>query len=308
MGLESRVHRNESHHTVLSAVMRRTLILPFLLACVLVAPAAAHARPTYGMGDQNPLSYTDAKLKSLKKVKTARLALSWDWYKTWSTRSQTDNWMGTVKAAHLNPLISFNRSWSSSNGRRKIPSLSQYKHSFKVFRQTYPYVRDFTAWNEPNAPEQPFYKKPAKAAKYFNALQSACKKCHIVAADINDSKNMVSWLRTYKRHVHKAKYWGLHNYKDTSSRHTRGTTRVFVNMVHGQVWLTETGGLLNRGGLKGQARAVKRVFALTHQFKKIKRVYFYQWRGVRKSHWDSGFLAPNGKKRPAYFTLKRKLR
>jgi hypothetical protein len=288
--------------------MRRTLILPILLACVLVAPATAGARPTYGMGDQNPLSYVDPKLKALKKVKTARLALSWDWYKTWSARSQTDNWMGTVKAAHLRPLISFNRSWSSSSGRRKIPSLRQYKKSFKRFRQAYPYVRDFTAWNEPNAPEQPFYKKPAKAAKYFNALRSACKKCTIVAADINDSKNMVRWLRTYKRHVRKVKVWGLHNYKDTSSRHTRGTTRLFVRMVRGKVWLTETGGLLNRGGLKGQAKAVKRVFALTHQLKRIKRVYFYQWRAVRKSHWDSGFLAANGKRRPAYFALKRKLR
>jgi hypothetical protein len=308
VGFDDTEHRNESHHTVFCPVMRRALILPFLLACVLLAPAAAHARPVYGMGDQNPISYVDPKLKSLKKVKVARLALSWDWYKTWSTRSQTDNWMGAVKAAHLRPLISFNRSWRSSSGRRKIPNLSQYKKGFKLFRQTYPYVRDFTAWNEPNAPEQPFYKKPAKAATFFNALRSACKKCTIVAADINDSKNMVPWLRTYKRKVHKAKVWGLHNYKDTSSRNTRGTTRVFVNMVRGQVWLTETGGLINRGGLKGQAKSVKRVFTLTHQIKRIKRVYFYQWRGVRKSHWDSAFLSPTGKKRPAYFALKRKLR
>jgi hypothetical protein len=308
MGFDDPEHRNESHHTVSYAVMRRTLILPCLLVCALLAPAAAHARPVYGMGDQNPTSYLDAKLTALKKVKTARLALSWDWYKSWSTRSQTDNWMGAVNAAHLQPLISFNRSWSSSSGRRKIPSLSQYKKGFKLFRQTYPYVRDFTAWNEPNAPEQPFYKKPAKAARYFNALQSACHTCHIVAADINDSKNMIPWLRTYKRHVRHAKYWGLHNYKDTSSKYTRGTTSAFVHMVHGQVWLTETGGLLNRGGLKGQANAVKRVFSLAHRFKRIKRVYFYQWRGVRKSHWDSGFLAPNGKTRPAYFALKRKLR
>jgi hypothetical protein len=288
--------------------MRRTLILPILLACVLVAPAAASARPTYGMGDQNPTSYEDKKLLALDRLKTARYAVPWDWYKDSTQTTLLDWWMSRVKAAHLRPLISFNRSWSSSSGRRKIPSLSQYKKSFKRLRQTYPHVRDFTAWNEPNAPEQPFYKKPAKAAKYFNALRSACKKCTIVAADVNDSKNMVPWLRTYKAHVRKAKVWGLHNYKDTSSRHTRGTTRVFMRMVRGQVWLTETGGLLNRGGLKGQAKAVKRVFTLAHQFKRIKRVYFYQWRAVRKSHWDSGFLAANGKRRPAYFTLKRKLR
>ena len=284
------------------------LILPTLLLCALLAPAAAHARPVYGMGDQNPTSYQDKRMHGLKKLKTARYAVAWDWYKDPTQNALLSWWMGEVKAAHLNPLISFNRNWHGSSGRKKIPSLSQYKRGFKLFRQRYPYVRDFTAWNEPNAPEQPFYKKPAKAARFFNALRSACKKCHIVAGDINDSKNMVPWLRKYKRHVRKAKYWGLHNYKDTSSRNTRGTTKVFARMVRGQVWLTETGGLINRGGLKGQAKSVKRVFTLTHQIKKIKRVYFYQWRGVRKSHWDSAFLSPAGKKRPAFFTLKRKLR
>lgn len=286
--------------------MRRTLILPALLLCVLMAPAVAGARPTYGMGDQNPTSYEDQRLLGMHKLKTARYAVPWDWYKDSTQTTLLNWWMSRVKAAHLQPLISFNRNWHAS-GRKKIPSLSQYKRGFKLFRQQFPYVKDFSAWNEPNAPEQPFYKKPAKAATFFNALRSACKKCHIVAADINDSKNMVPWMRTYKRHVRKAKYWGLHNYKDTSSRNTRGTTRVFVGMVRGQVWLTETGGLINRGGLKGQAKSVKRVFALTHQFKRIKRVYFYQWRGVRKSHWDSAFLSPTGKKRPAFYTLKRNL-
>lgn len=286
--------------------MRRTLILPALLLCVLMAPAVASARPTYGMGDQNPTSYEDQRLLGMHKLKTARYAVPWDWYKDSTQTTLLNWWMSRVKAAHLQPLISFNRNWHAS-GRKKIPSLSQYKHGFKLFRQRFPYVKDFSAWNEPNAPEQPFFKKPAKAATFFNALRSACKKCRIVAADINDSKNMVPWMRTYKRHVRKAKYWGLHNYKDTSSRNTRGTTRVFVGMVRGQVWLTETGGLINRGGLKGQAKSVKRVFALTHQLKRIKRVYFYQWRGVRKSHWDSAFLSPTGKKRPAFYTLKRNL-
>jgi hypothetical protein len=279
-----------------------------LLLCALLAPAAASARPVYGMGDQNPTSYEDKRLLALHHVKTARYAVAWDWYKDASATTLLDWWMSRVKAAHLRPLITFIRNWHSS-GRHKIPRLSQYKHGFKLFRQRYPYVRDFSAWNEPNAPEQPFYRKPGKAARFFNALRTACKRCTIVAADINDSKNMIPWLRVYKRKVRHAKVWGLHNYKDTSSKNTRGTTRVFVRNVRGSVWLTETGGLINRGGLKGQAKSVKRVFALSRAMKKrIKRVYFYQWRAVRHSHWDSAFLAPNGKRRPAYFALKKGLR
>ena len=41
-----------------------------------MAPAAAHARPTYGMGDQNPASYEDQRLLGLHKLKTARYAVA----------------------------------------------------------------------------------------------------------------------------------------------------------------------------------------------------------------------------------------
>jgi hypothetical protein len=287
--------------------MRRTLIPLALLLCVLLAPAAASARPTVGIGDQNPTAFQDRKMHKLKHLKVARLVIEWDWYKDAQAAAHARWWMSTVTAAHMRPLITFNRNWNHS-GRKKVPSLKAYKKSFKEFRRQFPKVRDFSAWNEPNAKEQPFYRKPAKAAKYFNALRSACKKCTIVAGDVNDGKNMVRWLKTYKRHLRKPKVWALHNYKDSTSKHTRGTTRTFLRTVRGSVWLTETGGLTNRGGLKGQATAVKRIFQLARSSKRIKRLYFYQWRAVRHSHWDSAFLTRKGKPRPAYYTLRFQLK
>jgi hypothetical protein len=95
----------------------------------------------------------------------------------------------------------------------------------------------------------------------------------------------------YKREVRGAKVWALHNFKDATSQYTRGTTRAFVRMVRGPVWLIETGGIRSRGGLKGQARSVKRIFALARANRAIKRIYFYEWRAVRHSHWDSAFLS-----------------
>ena len=74
------------------------------------------------------------------------------------------------------------------------------------------------------------------------------------------------------------------------------------------MWLTETGGLRNRGGLKGQAKAVSRVFKLAKSSRRIKRIYFYQWLYDRGSHWDSAFIDRRGKRRPAYFALKKGLR
>jgi hypothetical protein len=284
--------------------MRRTLLPTVLLLCALLAPAAAQARPVVGIGDQNASVYADPGMRKLK-LKTARLALAWDWYKDPYRIAQTDAWIAAAKAAHLRPLITFNRNWRQS-GKRQVPTLKRYLQSFRALRKRYPHVRDFSPWNEPNAAEQPFYRKPALAARYFNAMRSACGRCTVLAGDVNDGANMSSWLAVYKRNVRHAKVWALHNYKD--STRSRGTTRVFLNAVRGSVWLTETGGLRSRGGLKGQAKAVRRVFALARSSSRIKRIYFYQWRHVTGRSWDSAFVSANGKRRPAYYALRAGLR
>jgi hypothetical protein len=284
--------------------MRRTVIPTLLLICALVAPTTAAARPLVGIGDQHAAVYQDAAMRKLK-LKVARLALAWDWYKDAYTVAQTDAWMASVRKAHMRPLITFNRNWRH-NGRKQIPSLKSYLKSFRMLRKRYPRVRDFSPWNEPNASEQPFVRKPARAARLFNAMRKACRRCTVVAGDVKDGSNMLPWLAKYKRYVRGAKVWGLHNYKDATRR--RGGTADFLRAVRGQVWLTETGGLRNRGGLKGQAKAVRRVFALARANRRIKRIYFYQWRHVPDSHWDSAFLSANGKRRPAYFALRSGLR
>jgi hypothetical protein len=285
--------------------MRRILIPTFLLVCVLFVPTAAEGRVLVGIGDQNPSAYHDASMRKLTKLKTARIAIPWDWYRDAYWTARTDEWVAAVRAERLRPLISFNRNWKRG-GNRVIPKLSRFKHSFRLLRARYPHVRDFSAWNEPNSVDQPFARKPARAARYFNAMRSACRRCTVTAGDVNDGANMVRWISIYKRKVRGAKVWALHNYKD--STRSRGTTAVFLRMVRGPVWLTETGGLRNRGGLKGQARAVKRVFKLARKSRRIKRIYFYQWRHVTGRSWDSAFVSASGKRRPAYYALRAGLR
>jgi len=284
--------------------LMRSVGLLIALLCALLAPPAASARPLVGIGDQHAAVYQDAGMRKLG-LKTARLALAWDWYKDPYATSQADAWVASVQAAHLRPLIAFNRNWRPS-GARQIPSLKRYLHSFRLFRARYPQVREFSPWNEPNAKEQPFHGKPALAARYFNALRSAAPGATVLAGDINDGANMTSWLAVYRRRVRHAKVWALHNYKDATSVHGRGSTQTFLRMIRGPVWLTETGGLRNRGGLKGQANAVRRVFALARSSKRIKRIYFYQWR-AEKGHWDSAFVSRNGMRRPAYYALRGQL-
>lgn len=273
-----------------------------LLAGLLVP--AAQARPLVGIGDQHASVYEDSAMRKIG-LRTARLAVAWDWHTDPYTVQRTDEWIAAVTRARMRPLVTFNRNWRPS-GRRQIPSVQRYVRSFKLFRKRYPRVREFSPWNEPNALEQPFYNRPALAARYFNAMRRACPRCTVLAGDVKDGSRMVPWLNTYKRKVRGARIWALHNYKDATRR--RGGTEDFLRTVRGSVWLTETGGLRNRGGLRGQARAVRRVFSLTREFGRIKRIYFYQWRHDGRRGWDSAFVSRNGTRRPAFYALRAELR
>jgi hypothetical protein len=285
--------------------MRRFSVAILLLIFALAVPATASARDTVGISDNHWTAFQDPSLLKLKRLKTARLVIPWDWHRSAYQVEQTDAWIHVVRQAKLRPLITFNRIWNR-NGRKYIPSVKRYVRSFKKFRARYPHVRDFSPWNEPNAKEQPFYNKPGKAALYFNAMRRACRRCTVIAGDVKDGTRMLPWLSAYKRKVRGAKIWALHNYKDATRK--RGGTAQFLRAVRGKVWLTETGGMRNRGGLKGQAKAVKRVFSLARKSRRITRIYFYQWKQQRGSHWDSAFISANGKPRPAYFALRNGLR
>jgi Glycosyl hydrolase catalytic core len=294
--------------------MIRLLSLSLLLTLALAVPASAKA-PIVGVGDQNAAMFSSSAFKKLG-VRHSRLVLAWDWYRDPNAVYQTDVWMQQAQAAGVRPLVAFNRNWRS-NGHRKLPSLTLYRKSFRVVRERYPWVTDYSAWNEANHSSQPTSKKPYMAARYYNAMRKDCRKCTIVAADVLDSRDMVAWVKKFKRHAPGARIWGVHNYKDAND--ATGTTRQLLRAVRGQVWLTETGGILrlkpadgSRGGRKHtksqQARAVKRVYQIAKSNRRIARVYFYEWAKKKGNRWDSAFTETNGRLRPSYHALKRGLR
>jgi hypothetical protein len=298
----------------MNRVMIRLLSLSLLLTAALAAPAAAKA-PIVGVGDQNATMFSDPAFQKLG-VKHSRYALAWDWYRSPHTIQQTDDWMHAAQFTGVSPLVAFNRNWRS-NGHRKLPSLTLYRKSFRLFRERYPFVRDYSAWNEANHSSQPTSRSPRMAARYYNALRRDCRSCTIVAADVLDSKDMLSWVKKFKKHAPGARIWGLHNYKDAND--ATGTTKTLLRAVKGQIWLTETGGILrlkpadgSRGGRKHtksqQAKAVKRVYKIAKSSRRITRVYFYEWAKKKGNRWDSAFLESNGALRPSYRALKRGLR
>jgi hypothetical protein len=295
-------------------VMIRLLSLSLLLTLALAAPAAA--KPIVGVGDQSPKMFTDPSFKKLG-VKHSRLVLAWDWYKHPYLVASTETWMAAAQAAGIKPLVAFNVNWATKNGNRKPPSIAAYRKSFRLVRERYPFVTDYSAWNEANHTAQPTAKNPRLAARYFNAMRGDCRSCTIVAADVLDTKDMVAWVKKFKKHARGARIWGIHNYKDAND--ATNTTRQLLKAVKGQVWLTETGGILrlkpadgSRGGRKHtksqQAKAVKRVYKIAKSSHRITRVYFYEWEKKKGNRWDSAFVERNGALRPSYHALKRGLR
>jgi hypothetical protein len=301
--------------------MRRlSALLPILAALALSLGAGdrAEARVLVGIGDQNVHMFQDKRFKKLD-LDLTRLALPWDWYRNPSYITFLDQWVAATRQAGVKPLIAFNRNWRK-NGDRYRPPRTLVRKSFRLFRARYPDIRDFSAWNEANHTTQPTGKSPRLAARYYNAIRRECPRaCRIVAADVLDSNDMLKWIKQFKRYAPKARLWGLHSYKDPNN----GTTwhiRQFMRTVKGQVWLTETGGIkrlkpgpTSRGNgrfntLKGQAQAVKRVYQLARSYKRIKRIYFYQWQQDRKARWDSAFTDYKGRSRPALTALRKGLR
>src|SRR5215212_3149148 len=132
--------------------MIRLLGLTLLIFAALAAPAAARG-PVVGIGDQHPQMFTDPAFRSLG-VTHSRYLLSWDWYRSPATIARTDAWMAAAHGVGVEPLIAFTRNWRPS-GQFRLAPMKLYRTSFRRFRARYPYVRDFSAWNEANHTSQP---------------------------------------------------------------------------------------------------------------------------------------------------------
>jgi hypothetical protein len=294
--------------------MRRLpAVITLSLALLLPLAASADARIMVGVGDQNTAMFHDARFKRLH-LQLTRLALPWDWYRDPAYTAFLDQWVAGAQQAHVRPLIAFNRNWRKGGDRYRVPR-GLLRKSFLTFRARYPWITDFSAWNEANHTTQPTAKSPKLAARYYKTLLAACpRKCKIVAADVLDSRDMPAWIAKFKHYAPKARLWGLHSYKDPND----GTTwhiRTLLRTVKGTVWFTETGGIKrlkpapgSRGhgrtnSLRGQATAIKRVYALARANRRVKRIYFYQWFQNRKQRWDSAFVDARNHKRPALAAL-----
>jgi hypothetical protein len=301
-------------------------MLPLVLLAALVVVPTAEAKYRVGIGDQSASMFDSARWQSLK-LKRTRYLVPWNWSSDPAQRAEVLDYMARARAARQQVLVSFTARRGCWNGTRysrsracRAPSAKQFRTQFKRFDARHPWVKTYSAWNEINHASQPTYRKPKLAVRYYEVLrkQAKARKFRVMAADVLDTSNMRGYLRSFMRRAKgKPRLWGLHNYQDVN-RKTSADTRLMLSLVPGEVWLTETGGIVKFENFRyNPGRAAKRtkwMFTLANRYdsrkrgmrSKITQLYIYRWFGEgRTARFDAGLVNPSGTPRKAYAVVRK---
>ena len=292
--------------------LRSLLLSLAILLALFAVPAAAHAAtPVIGYGDQRAEMFSDPLFTSLG-IRDSRISVEWDTFRYPEKTARLDAWMAAARAARVRPLIAIEHSWTPGRGRL-APTPAQYTTLLRTLRKRYPEVRAFSPWNEANHASQPTARRPDLAARYWRLMRAALPGATVTSPVYLDlaTRSSKRWLAAFKKATGgRVRLWAIHGYGDLN----RGTDRnlaALLKQLPGQVWVTEAAGWVAFGGAwkyneARAARSISYTFKLVRKYRsKIRRWYFYQWRGVPKgTRWDSGVIGVNGRPRPGYRALK----
>ncbi len=289
---------------------------------VLLLPASAAAAkpkpPLIGIGEQHPQLFGDPNFQRLG-IRDVRFVAAWDALKKYDWQlAELDAYMQAARATGARVLLGFGHSRDPKKWH-SLPSVKAFEREVVKFRARYPWVKDYLTWNEANHCSQPTCNNPERTARFYLTIRKHCRGCRVVGGDVLDGSKLVPWVKRFQRAVGKRRViWGLHNYIDANRFRDRGT-RALLKAVKGDVWFTETGGLVMRknnstvafpGSTRHAADATSWVFRLAALSPRVKRVYFYHWAPAPTPQptWDSALVDKHERPRPAYRVLRAWLR
>jgi len=302
----------------------RLLILTGLLVAAVV-PSVAHAKAQIAISDNKPFMFNDPAWQNLK-TKYSRVVVSWNVLtpKTSAGRDEKtrlDTWMAGAKAHGQSVLLSLNSSRDGRKGPVEPKTDKQYASAVKALKKKYPQIKAISPWNEASYTQRS-KKEITRVAGWAKLAKKNCKGCKVVM-DVVDKPNLNSWTKKYIATSKKVKgskisIWGLHNYVDVNN-FTSKRTKAFLKITKkGDVWLTETGGVVNRAnpgshfaatGIDHQTKATTYLFdQIVKKNPRIKWVFIYNWSNEVTFasgflSWDSALRDADGTLRPAYGVL-----
>jgi hypothetical protein len=324
---------------------------PRLLLCLLAvgltvsvfsagaAPArsAAVHHPTVGIGDDKPDMLKDPRFLALG-IRTVRYDMSWDALSVTYQRQEVTAWMDAAKKDGLSVLVTIDHSdrviykkvkvhgktkKKAFSQTRVLPTEPQYIAAFRAFRKRFPWVKDFATWDETNFFGEATYDKEGLIASYYRGLRHACSSCTVLAAEFLDVDKhravpMATWAHDFIKDLgYQPGYWGLNDYEDANHL-VSASTRSLLGAVRGNVWLAETGGLVNRAKVKhpgfpqNASHAAKVDSYVLHTLgslsPRIQRIYLYEWDAkTARDSWDTALISYTGVPRAGYGVLAKTL-
>src|SRR6476619_3177626 len=136
----------------------RSRLLLFLIAAVslLAVPAAAQAKLTVGIAENNPQMFADPLFANLG-AKNARLVVSWN---VATARNDEINrvitYLANARAAGVTPLVTFehargdaticNKRKNRKKAQCKLPTAKQYEKALRAFKKRFQFVKNVVAW------------------------------------------------------------------------------------------------------------------------------------------------------------------
>jgi len=229
-----------------------------------------------------------------------------------------------AEAHHQQVLVAF---YHSEYSPLTLPSVPQYQHDVQKFVKLFPHVRQYQSWDEANRgyiPRTLASPSAVAAAKYYQALIRVCHGCTAIGLDVLDAQNIgptLEYISEFKREIARLRtimprIWGLHNYSDIN-RLESWRTRELSRALGGQIWLTETGGIVQFGaafpnrrgsGLTRAAKVLKYMFAVAASQSQVKRLYIYDWTGGNTStRFDAGLMSAHDQPRAGYVVVCKQL-
>ncbi|HEX3511723.1 MAG TPA: hypothetical protein VHT27_11565 [Solirubrobacteraceae bacterium] len=304
---------------VLAAVLAVCALVPAALARQSSPSAHAASSRLIGIGDERSEMFTNPLWQQLH-TRIARYIAPYDAAVHSDSLSRARTWIKAAEAAHVQILVSF---YHSEHTPTILPGVNQYKHDVQKFVKLFPNVKQYQSWDEANRGQEPgAFSSPSAstAAKYYQALIRACHTCTVIGLDVLDQAKIgptLTYIREFKHEVGALqtvmpKIWGLHDYSDLN-RLESWRTREVSRALGGQIWLTETGGIVQFGGafpnshgsgLARAAKVVKYMFAVAASQPQIKRLYIYDWTGGNsRTRFDAGLMDNHYRPRPAYVVV-----
>ncbi len=304
-----------------------------LALCALAVPSAigrdakatARTASAYmtGLGNETPEMF-HRPLYAQLHTRVVRYIAPYDAVSHVASLNKAIAFIQAAETKHVQVLVAF---YHSEYVPTKLPSVSLYQRDIQKFVALFPHVRQYQSWDEANRGNISHVlasPSAASAARYYQALIRVCKGCTAIGLDVLDAANIsptLQYISEFKAAIGRLrtvmpKIWGLHNYSDVN-RFESWRTRELTRALGGQVWLTETGGLVqfggafpnhNGSGLTRAAKVLKYMFAVAGSQSQIKRLYIYDWTGGNsRTRFDAGLTNAREQPRAGYLAVCRAL-